>query len=460
MSAVLATLLFVAAWLPWHPARPVLPTADLYTHLSVARHLVRGEGFLNDVTYPLSFAFPFAQALPQPLINRQPGFSVVLTAPYLTAGRDPQRTLLHTRTLQLLFLGAIVLLGIRALQRHQRIFGVVPWFIILGTSPLLAFAVDWGFEELLAGGLLLALWLRLRNGTKPSAADGVLWGILILFRLELFWVPLLWWLGRVCLRTTSPPIWRGVVLAAMVALLVSSPWSIRNMRLTGHPFFTLQAQAELVKDTQNWPGYQVYRQLEPQPLLTVLRDDPVPSMRKAARGLKFFWRDSHRFFPPLLLLGLAYATLRVLRRFRKKEGPSREDPAAPALSFLTLIALCFQYAFFDHSLRHLLVLLPVLAWEVAYFVGLSWRHTAAATIAVFLPFAQLPGWQKAAQEAVAVEKTQPWLADREHIEESEIYFFEYSAGPWFLDRPGVWRSPAAEAKVPALLLKNESVDPR
>jgi len=162
-SAGLATLLFLAAWLPGHPARPLLPNADLYTHLSVARHLSQGEGFLNDVTYPLSFAYPFARSLPQPLINRQPGFSVLLTIPYQTAGQDTYQTLVHTRRMQIIILGLIVLLGIRELQRSGRERGVIVWFVILGSSPLLAFAVDWGFVELVAGGLLLIIWLRLRN---------------------------------------------------------------------------------------------------------------------------------------------------------------------------------------------------------------------------------------------------------------------------------------------------------
>ena len=38
-GGILAALLFLVVWIPTHPARPVMPTDDLYTHLSVARHL-------------------------------------------------------------------------------------------------------------------------------------------------------------------------------------------------------------------------------------------------------------------------------------------------------------------------------------------------------------------------------------------------------------------------------------
>lgn len=69
-AGLAVALLACAIWPLLHPARPLLPTDDLYTHLSVARHLARGDGFLCDIAYPLSFAWPFARALPQPLVHR------------------------------------------------------------------------------------------------------------------------------------------------------------------------------------------------------------------------------------------------------------------------------------------------------------------------------------------------------------------------------------------------------
>jgi len=42
-------LLVVALWLILHPPLPFLATSDLYTHLSVARHLAEGDGFLCGV---------------------------------------------------------------------------------------------------------------------------------------------------------------------------------------------------------------------------------------------------------------------------------------------------------------------------------------------------------------------------------------------------------------------------
>ena len=466
LAAWVAAVLFVAAWLPWHPSRAPLPTADLYTHLTVARHLVRGDGFLNDVTYPLSFAFPFARELPQPLITRQPGYAVLLTAPYFTAGRDPVRTLAHVRGLQVLLLGLIALAGVRGLQRAGRPLGIVPWFVLLGGSTLLAFAVDWGFDELPAALALLLIWLDNRRTWHrgPSLGAGALAGALALIRLDLLWVAPLWWLltprgpagpggrepdGEPSVSARSR--WRRLALATAVTVAVLSPWLVRNARLTGNPVFTLQSQAELVKDTRTWPGYAVYRNLTPQPMGAALTRDPVPILRKAVRGLRFFGEDLPRFFPPLLLAAFAAIMVHVAWRRRQRGRWPGRDRSAPAVAALTLLLLCVQYAFFDHSLRHLLVVLPILAWETACASGVRWHWALLAALTIVLPLGRLPGWDNAAREAAAAERNRPWENAAGLGAADGIYFFEYSAGPWFLDRPGVWRSPAAEAQVPQLL---------
>jgi hypothetical protein len=283
----------------------------------------------------------------------------------------------------------------------------------------------------------------------------LLWGLLILFRLELAWVPLLWWLGRRVTageeRTAGRPYARQLLLAGVVAVVVLSPWLIRNARLTGQPFFTLQAQAELVKDTRTWPGYEVYRQLSPQPMVTVLRSDPMPVLRKFARGVKFYVRDSRRFFPPLLLLGFLGALALAVWRRRRLDSAPKSEWDEPALLALTLLLLAAQYSFFDHDLRHLLVVLPLFAWETALACGRSWRWIAAVVLTSLLMPARLPGWEQAARQAVVAHQERPWERDAWSFKDGEIYFFDDAAGPWFLDRPGVWRSAAAEAEVPLLL---------
>ena len=60
LGGLTAALIFLAIWTPLHSVRSQPPLSDLFTHLSVSRHLCQGEGFLTDMAYPLSFAFPFS----------------------------------------------------------------------------------------------------------------------------------------------------------------------------------------------------------------------------------------------------------------------------------------------------------------------------------------------------------------------------------------------------------------
>jgi len=482
-GGILAALLFLVVWIPTHPARPVMPTDDLYTHLSVARHLARGEGFLTDVTYPLSFAFPFARELPQPLIHRQPGFAILLTAPYLAAEGYPHRVVERVRHMQIILLGLLVMVGTAFFIRRGHPAAIAPWLVFLFANPLLVFAVDWGMVELVCSLLLLVLWLRMRGHTpgRPNWIDGLLAGVLCMLRLDLFWVPILWW---VLLSSKKRIDSRRLGLVALTWFVVIAPWAIRNIQLTGQPAFSLQAYAEHVKDTRAWPGYTVYQQLEPQPFFETMTTDPVPVLRKVGRGMKFFYRDMHRLAPLLVLIALAGGTLAFLGAWLKILPPitkrrrwdsmigvppmSRTGPAA--LTVLTTVLLTIQYSFFDHSLRHLLVVLPVMLWELSPWIGDPIRQiiqdrqkvrdarspllhdlgsviflpAAAAVVMVLLFPCHLPGWDSAATEAVNRAPAVEEQVDTARVAPPGVLFVEYSAVPWFIDRPVVW-TPTQEA---------------
>jgi hypothetical protein len=483
-GGLLAALILVSIWWSVHPVRPHLQTSDLFTHLSVARHLLRGEGFVTDITYPLSFAYDFARELPQPLIHRGPGYALLLTIPLAPVPDDPVLAVDRVRWLQVFFLGVIAWAGATRFFSHRNIPAAGAWLVLLLMSPLLDFSVDWGFSELPAALLLLLLWLRHRDLSPPGPGliDGLLAGALVLLRGDLFWLPLLWWfwgrreLRTVALRDASPanaslikPFWsRRLMLALVMMLVVNLPWLVRNMRLADNPVFTLQGQAELIKDTRTWPGYSVYRQLEPQPLAKVLSEDPVPVLRKFVRGLKFYFRELGRLFPwvGLILTGLV---MMVYLRGGIDHKPCLLRPGAqhpltilPAESPLgplvvvgtTLVLMIVQYSFFDHSLRHLLVLYPVMAWELAGILGVGLAKLMAKTrfgpwipvvpailatvILVRLSLQPLPGWNFSAEQA----------RKQSHLLEAKIQglrqntdsvpFVESSAAPWYADRPAVW----------------------
>ena len=437
-GGLVAALVLLVAWSLGQEARPPQPTADLYTHLSVARHLVRGEGFQTDVTYPLSFAWPFARTLPQPLLHRRPGLAMLLVGPVAAAQGDPHRAVAMTRLLMMLMLAALAGLGTGALLRLGEPAAVAPWLLLLGTNPLLGYAVDWGFEELPAGLLLLVLWLRRR---APHWSDGLLMGLLGLLRLELLILPVLWWLltGTWTRRLLVP-------LALAVAVLL--PWAVRDLVVTGRPFFLVQGQAELVKDTREWPGYSVYRGLAPQPPVQALRTAGTSVLRKGWRGLRFFRTELEGLVPWPVAWGAVLSVLTVLLlRLRGRAGP--RQLGAWALLGLSLALLAGLYAFFDHSLRHLLVLVPPLLWETARLLAVAARRVKQPLAAGLLALAlaanllwifpsPLPGWQFAAREAlrladVTSDRVAALIADP-----ATVPFVLDAASPWYADRAAVW----------------------
>jgi len=461
LAGGLAAALAVGAWFALQPARPVEPTSDLYTHLGVARHLLRGEGFQADIAYPLSFAWSFACRLPQPLVHRTPGFAMLVTLPVAAVSSDPVQAVAGVRVLQVVLLAAIAGLGAAAWLARGRSGAAIAFAVMLGLHPLLSYAADWGHDEVVTGLVLLAWWLRHREAPRlPGAADGALLGLLALLRPELLSVPLLAWV----LRRPPRPALRGLVFAAAVFLAVAGPWAARNLRLTGQPFFSVQANAELLKDTRVFPGYDVYRQLEPQPFLRSLREHPGPVARKVWRGLRFFVEDAGALLPRGMAVGLTVVGLAWLAA--RLQSWRRRSPATALLGLgdgwterlgpvgVVLAAAAVFYAAFDHSLRHFEPLLPLMLWELAgpadaaaaALAGSAragaWRRGAtAAAAALLLVLAGMhrpTGWDAA--EAAAAQAGPLVDAETARLKDSPagVVFVTTSAAPWLADRAAAW----------------------
>ncbi len=466
-----AGLAFGCLWTAVHPPTPPEPTADLYENLSVARHLVRGEGFLCDIVYPLSFAFPFAARVPQPLIHRPPGQPLLLTLPVLVSRGDREAAERAARLLHAVLLALIAAGGVRAARRADRSEAALPWLALLVASPLLAMTTGWAQSEIPCALLLGLLWWRLREGkgeaTAPRAPDAGLRGALVagglaaataLVRAELWWIPWLWLAANGRLRA------RRTALAALTAwLLLLAPWGLRNARLTGDPCFALQTVGEAVKETPAWPGLDVYRQLTPQPLLDTLRHDPALLARKTAAGLRYFTARAGRWLPWPLWLA---AGLLLLHR---GGCGARRAPSPLALLLLTTGLLTLQYAALSHSLRHLAPLLPLLGLEIWLAVA-GWLRArrptwspaaragalAAAALAVQLAApARLPGWEAARDAAVTARPVTTRAVAEAALLPPGPLFSDNGALLWLSGRAGVWLPlpsalEAVRARVPDL----------
>lgn len=476
LRLAVAALSFTALWLAFHPALPVPVDGDLYTHLGVARNLVRGEGFRCDVAYPLSAAFPWGRDLPQPLLIRQPAFSLLLTVPYLLAGRDPAATVVAVHYLQAVLLGLVAWAGLRAFAVRGALAVGMAWALVLLVNPLLHLAISWGWTEPACGlGLLLA-WLRWR-GRGPAdrrrtlLLDGCLAGLVAMVRLDLAWVPPLWWLAsQFGLDATRRVGLRGAAWFVAGWLVVAAPWLVRTTLVAGSPFFSLQGQAiEVDLGERGW-SYGLLRGLTPTTLTDALREQPALAAIKVRHGVRVFAETLGQWFP----WGLwGVALLVAARRIGRRRGRGRSWCAAAGTTLtlaVTLGLLVLQYAFFSHEVRHLLVLLPVLSWELGLAADAElrrwrrWRSPLRRTVAMLAATGAallvtppgIGGEQAGLADAPARAEAAADLARAAAALPPGPVFTDNEAVLWLADRPGMW-SPyddaveaAIRARIPAL----------
>jgi len=456
---LLPAVVALAVPLLWHTAHRPVPLgadADHYTALSVARHLARGDGYLNGIVYPVSLSFPFAARVPQPLLERPWAVPLLALPPVALSRGDPAAAVLWSQRLWPWWLGLLAAAGVALLRRRGR--RAAPWIWTGGllVSPLLAMTAHWCQLELPAALLLLLLWRRTAGGAEPQAeriaatdgerrrgaVDGLLWAGLTGLRGELFWLPPLW------IAAAAPHGRRGrrLLAAAAVWLALSAPWAARNWRVAGSPWFTLQAWTEHLKETPAHPGYTIYTQPRGEPLSTTLRKRPALVGRKAAAGGKYYLRRAGRWLEPALWIWLVLAAV--------WPGPGRRRLRLLLLSAGLLAAL---YAPFSHTLRYMALLLPVLlleAWDGIEAAALAvaaggktgrrarrWALAAVAAAGLLLTGGvppRLAGWEHAAAAARRDAARLPAAVAAARAARPGPLFSDTAAVLWWSGREGVW----------------------
>ena len=446
MLATAATLALLGAWMVTCPPVAHHAASDLYGHLGVARHLVEGDGFLNDTVYPISLTFPFAADVPQPLIHRPPGYPLLMTLPVSLAGDDPALAERLAGIMSVVLLGLVAWLGAGYALRIGRGDIVLPWLIVLLVNPLLHMTVGWAQVEIPTALLLTWLWMRMR-GDDPSDADqghlrtnildGLLAGGIALLRADLFWLPWLWliWIGR---RRGRP-----LMVALACWTIVLAPWLIRNLALTGDPFFTLQSHAEHLKETVLWPGYAIYTSLSPESFWHTLMNDPLLIVRKTLTGLRYYLTRLDGWLPVTL-----WGTGGLAAVLRSRSRLDRLDPLL--VLGLSLILLTLLYAPLSHTLRYMAVILPVLSLELWLAIATTLEDRRAdrfrrnlilallTAACVWILPAAMPGWERARDHAAASARDLPDALLRLEKAPAGPIFTDSAALLWYGDRSGVF----------------------
>jgi hypothetical protein len=360
----------------------------------------------------------------------------------------------------------IAWLGLRRFHREGHAEASAGWLLLLGGSPLLAMSIGWGYMEVPVALLLLGIWLRWRSGSdlkadRPAntrrrspiaaaggaAVDGIMAAVLTLLRLDLFWIPIAWWLAK---RRHAG--WRVAAIGLTVWLLMLAPWVVRNVHLTGEPFFSLQAYGEHLKQTPEWPAYAIYRSLEPEAFWTTMTQRPGIVLVKSVSGLRFFLTQLGRWLPWIAWGACLLLLARAWRSRGRSNVRNRFWQTELALPLLTMALLLLQYAVFSHTLRHLLVLLPIVTWEVClacsnclreWRPGWQWLRRAGLLTTLFLAAliltpSRLPGWENARQHAeLSAGVIADAAADLQRQPGGPL-FTDSAALLWLSDRAGVW----------------------
>jgi hypothetical protein len=455
--ALAAAALFGACWLIAYPDLPLLPNGDVYTSLGVARHLAEGRGLLNDTVYPLFTAYEWGQTMPQPLIHRPPGLAALLLPAYLAAGGDPVVTESLVRPLFLAFLAGAVFVGVLALARRDRLHTAPALLILLMVNPLLALGVRWGWGEIPAALLLMILWLMVRR-RAPSRFSlvatlvfSVLCGMVALIRSDLLWVPVLWWVvtGLVARRRHWPALLGRTAVAAVAGVAVLLPWWLHVIHHAGSPLANPLTDAVQLDMREEWYDYPRLRGRDPIPLGENVQHNLGPALHKVASGVRSYVRTLGLWLPWYFWLTvLPLWAVAALQRTARGHPPLR-SLGPPGLMWLTVALMVLQYAFFSPETRHLLPILPIVAWEGVLLAD-RWlqrprdRRLRAAALAGLATAAVLLSPPNLGGEAGNVLTARALTGDVAAAAASARdlppgpVFTDSAAVPWRLGRPAVW----------------------
>lgn len=292
-------------------------------YAQLARNIAQGEGYSTKFIRPLSLA-----RVPQ--IQGHPEFSSAPVFPYIASVfmrimPDKERALALACGLGLLLTVPVVFfLGWQLFDTRTGILGAA---LFATNIAFLRYSIA-GYEV-----TWLTLWVTIlflvcytlsrkaRWRLPLAAAAGGLMGLTYL--TEYLWGALILPVA-VYIYLSSDRTRRmhalGVFLAAFVVICL--PWWIRNMRLTGNPFFCLRA-AETIMATRSNPGNTLYRSFTTDypSLFTYAIDRPIEVLEKLRDGAGVLYTTLLRvcgpyatpFFLVAILVTLGSATFERLR---------------------------------------------------------------------------------------------------------------------------------------------------
>jgi hypothetical protein len=251
--ALLVTLGLVLAAVSWRgfDTDTIPGYSDYWDYLQLGRQLSSGHGFTSLFTYPIFL--PASGDPPDngafPLLWRPPLYPLAVAgALRLTGGEAWTPIVLGI----LAYLAAILATYFLALEFTGRRWALLSGLVVALSPALLGLDEPGLATTPYAALLALAVRFVLHADTRRKAAlAGLAFGLLTLLRGEALLVlpAMIWLLWAGDRGDRERRIWSFVVAAVAVTL----PWTLRNLLVTGHPYFGTSSLVYV--DTASYPGW-------------------------------------------------------------------------------------------------------------------------------------------------------------------------------------------------------------
>ncbi len=336
-------------------------TSDTWDYLQMGRELRSGHGFRSLFTYVpfLPESVPGAGSPDHfPMFWRQPGYPALVAGAMLVSGADEPDGLVWLNALGVVLLPVVTyLLAIRFVSPGWAAWAGL-WALMVplalgGRAPLVA--TTW-FAVVVT--VLVMVFLRARTHRGLLAAGGLL-GLAVLFRIET------WLLVPGLLLMKGRPggwaFWRSAAIVLGTAILVTAPWHLRLLVLTGDPFYNVTSL--IFHGTPAFPGWESSRTLGVRDLsvLGFMVEHAGDLAAKTGLNLARFLRDLVLLPSPFLAPLLWSVVIRPPREAGRR--------AFVRGGIVTTATLLLVLAPMEYSPRFVAPLVPMLV--VGAVIGLS-----------------------------------------------------------------------------------------
>lgn len=343
LAVAVLVLLGLAAGIYSGVRRPI-NDPDALDYLQIGMHLAGGQGFASgQASAPVlkwlqARGYDLEHAQDVPMLLRFP-FPVSVEAVLLRLGIEP-----YTAAFGYSLLGALYS-GVALFALVGRLFGSWPVALLLGlgfvlSEPSLGFARSGMTEPFAQFFFVAALCVLVSARSDPVRAllVGALAGFAYLNRTThalFIFLPLIL-VGLAVPLPGQTFHWRSYILRVLMAFgalfVLTSPWLVRNLLVTGDPFFRLTNAGDLLSGVKLPPGVTASSTFA---LVALVLQYPGPFLDKLLRNLilSLLTLPTLLVIGKLLILPFALGVLGLLAPLVRKVGSLRSvlpDLSAPA----------------------------------------------------------------------------------------------------------------------------------